>query len=145
MGEPISFAADSADKVRGLVVEAKAALAHLYKLVLPKLPQEKSLHELAETFLVKRKTAVEVLKRNSRIYGAVLALQVMMGNGVELDYEEVVRTLPKDKDGVLVDLAPFDERAKLCATSLVEFVEANKKKRSTDKDAPSASAQTHIP
>ena len=148
MSEPISFAADSADKVRGLVVEAKASLAHLYKLVLPKLPQEKSLHELAETFLVKRKTAVEVLKRwrrLSRIYGVVLALQVMMGNGVELDYEEVVRTLPKDKDGILVDLAPFDERAKLCATSLVEFAEANKKKKPTDRDAPSASAQTHIP
>ena len=62
MSEPLSFAADSADTVRGLVVEAKAALAHLYKLVLPRLPQERSLHELAETFLVKKKTAIEVLK-----------------------------------------------------------------------------------
>ena len=144
MGDPLSFAADSADKVRGLVVEAKAALAHLYKLVLPRLPQERTLHELAETFLVKKTTAVEVLKRNSRIYGAFLALQVMMGNGFELNYEEVVRMLPKDKDGALVDLTPFVERAKECATGLVEFAEANKKKK-PKKDAPSTSAQTHVP
>ena len=69
-------------------------------------------------------------------FNPFLALQVMMGNGVELDYEEVVRMLPKDKDGALVDLTPFDERAKECATGLVEFVEANKKKK-PKKNAPS--------
>ena len=144
MSEPISFAADSADKVRGLVVEAKAALAHLYKLVLPRLPQDKTLHELSEAFLVKETTAVEVLKRNSRIYGAFLALQVMMGNGIETNYEEIVKMLPKDKDGAPIDLTPFNQRAKDCAFDLVEFAEANKKKKSK-KNAPSASAQTHIP
>ena len=141
MDNPMSFAADAADKVRALVAEAKVALAHLHKLVLPKLPQEKSLHELVETFIIKEKTAVEVLKRNSKIYGAVLALQVMMGNGVELNYEEVVQTLPKDKDGALVDLSPFGERAKFCAARLVQFAEASKKKESSAKDGPSASAQ----
>ena len=68
----------------------------------------------------------------------------MMGNGVELDYEEVVRMLPKDKDGALVDLTPFDERAKECAMGLVEFAEVNKKKK-PKKDVPSTSAQTHVP
>ena len=38
MGDPLAFAADSADRVRELVVKAKAALARLFKLVLPKLP-----------------------------------------------------------------------------------------------------------
>ena len=80
MDNPVSFAADSADKVRALVAEAKAALAHLHKLVLPKLPQDKSLHDLAETFIIKEKTAVEVLKRNSKIYGAVLALQLLLAS-----------------------------------------------------------------
>ena len=99
---------------------------------------------MAETSLVKKKTAIEVLKQNSRIYGAFLALQVMMGNGVELDYEEIVKMLPKDKDGALIDLTPFDERAKECAINLVEFAEANKKKKSKN-DAPSTSVQTHVP
>src|SRR4051812_37028503 len=83
MSRPISFAADSADKVQGLVVEAKAALARLYQLVLPRLPQGKTLHELSEAFLIKETTAIAVLKWNSRIYGVFLALQIMMGNGVE--------------------------------------------------------------
>ena len=69
MDNPMSFAADDADKVRTLVAEAKAARAHLHKLVLLKLPQDKSLYELAETFIIKEKTVVEVLKRNSKIYG----------------------------------------------------------------------------
>ena len=55
MDNPMSFAADAADKVRALVAEAKAALSHLHKLVLPKLPQDKSLHELAETLLSRRR------------------------------------------------------------------------------------------
>ena len=66
-----------------------------------------------------------------------------MGNGVELNYEEVVQTLPKDKDGALVDLSPFGERAKFCAARLVQFAEASKKKESTAKDGPSASAQSY--
>ena len=73
MEDPVAFAADSADRVRELVVKAKAALWRLFGLVLPKLPEEKTLHELTETFLVKETTAVEVLKRTSRIYGAFLA------------------------------------------------------------------------
>src|SRR4051812_39546401 len=101
MSNPIAFAADSVDKIRGLVVESKAALAHLFKLVLPRPPQEKTLHELSKTFLVKEETDVEVLKRTSRIYSAILALQVMMGNGIEVNYQEMVKMLPKDEDGVV--------------------------------------------
>src|SRR4051794_21146814 len=144
MGEPVSFAVDSAGNVWELVMKAKAALARIYKLVLPRLPQDKTLHELTEAFLIKETTAVEVLKHNSRIYGAFIALQVMMGNGIETNYEEIVKMLPKDEDGADVDLTLFNQRTKDCAFDLVEFVEANKKKKSK-KNAPSASAQTHIP
>ena len=146
MKDPVSFAAAGADKVKALVLEAKAALSHLHKLVLPRLPQEKSLHDLAETFIVKEKTAVEVLKRNSKIYGAVLALQLMMGCGVELNYEEAVQTLPKNKDGVVVDLSPFAERATVCAAGLIQFTEASSSKKAPAADGgPSASAQTNLP
>src|SRR3954451_2342998 len=96
MNDPTSFAANSVDKVQGLIVEEKTALARLRRLVLPKVPQVKTLHELSDTFLVKEKTAVEVLKAKSRVFGAYIALQVMMGNGVDLDYEEVVKRLPQD-------------------------------------------------
>src|SRR4051794_25263877 len=127
MNDPISFVSNSADKVQGLIVEANTALARLHRLVLPKVPQVKTLHELSDTFLVKEKTAVEVLKAKSRIFGAYIALQVMMGNGVDLDYEEVVKRLPQDQEGNEVDLSLFENRAKACAISLVEFANANKR------------------
>src|SRR3954462_12540022 len=90
INEPISFAAESVNKVQGLVMEAKTALARLHRLVLPKVPQVKTFHELSDTFLVKEKTAVEVLKSKPLVFGPYLALQIMMGNAVELDNERMV-------------------------------------------------------
>ena len=68
----------------------------------------------------------------------------MMGNGVELNFEEVVRMLPRNKEGTEIDLTPFNERAKECAMALVAFADAHKKEK-PKKDAPSSSAQTHAP
>lgn len=143
MSEPISFAADAVDRALELVTEAKSALSHLYRLVLPRLPQAKTLHELSETFLVKETAAIEVLKRKSRVFGAFLALQIIMGNGVELNFEEVVKMLPRDKEGADIDLSPFVDRAKDCALALIQFADENKKAK-TAGDA-SSSVQTHAP
>ena len=144
MEDSLSFATDSAERVQALVVKAKAALSTLFGLVLPKLPQEKTLDELAETFLIKEPNSIEVLKRTSRIYGALLAFQLLMGYNIEADFETMSKALPTGEDGVNIDLTQFTRRARECARQLVELVEANKKK-GADKDAPSASGQTNLP
>ena len=53
----------------------------------------------------------------------------MMGNGIEAEFEEMVKALPKGEDGVDVDLTQFTKHAKECACQLVELAEANKKER----------------
>src|SRR3954469_15981089 len=79
MEDPIAFAAVAATRVQVLVEKAKTALANLHHLVFPKLPQEKRLEELADTFTVEGSARIEVQKHNSHIYGALLSFQLMLG------------------------------------------------------------------
>ena len=97
--------------------------------------------ELAEAFFVNTDGTIEVLKRTSRIYGALLAFQLLMGYGVEADLEKLTKVLPTRKDGSAVDLSAFSKSARKCSRQLIELVEANKKKGAAET-APSASTQT---
>jgi hypothetical protein len=143
MTDAISFAVDSGEQVQGLLKKTKAALSKLYALVFPKLSQEKTLGELAEVFIVGHDDPIEVLKRTSRLYRALLAFQLMMGYGVEAQFEELSKALPVEEDGTAVDLNAFARSARLCARQLIDLVEANKKKGAA-KTAPSASGQTLV-
>lgn len=143
MADAISFAVDSSEQVQKLLVKTKATLSKLYALVFPKLSQEKTLEELTEAFFVDNDDPIEVLKRTSRIYGALLAFQLLMGYGVEAKFEELSKALPKKEDGTLVDLNPFTKSARVYARQLIDMVEANKKKGAT-KIALSASGQTSM-
>ena len=60
-----------------LVTKAKGALSTMFGLVFPKLPQNKSLEEMAQTFVTNGGSRIEVLKRTSRILGALLAFQLL--------------------------------------------------------------------
>ena len=142
MDDPASFAAEAVRRVQGLVEKSKTALLNLGRLM--KMPQDKTLDELAEAFVVEGAGQIEVLKRTSRILGALLAFQLLMGYGIQAEFEDMLRDIPKADDGTEVDLAQFTARARDCARQLIELVEANKAKRA-GKDAPSASAQTTAP
>ena len=87
MDDAVSFAAESAARVQTLLTKAKNALSTMFGLVFPKLPQNKMLDELAETFVVHGASKIEVLKRTSRILGALLAFQLLLGYGIEADFE----------------------------------------------------------
>ena len=65
MDDPASFAAEAASRVQVLVTKAKGALSTMFGLVFPKLPQEKSLEELAQAFIANGGSKIEVHKRTS--------------------------------------------------------------------------------
>ena len=144
MDDPASFAAEAAAHVQTLLTKAKEALSTMFGLVFPKLPQNKSLEEMAQTFVANGGSRIEVLKRTSRILGALLAFQLLMGYGIEADFEAMLTDLPKAADGTEVDLTQFTARARECARQLIALAE-NDKAKSIDKATPSASAQTAAP
>ncbi|KAK1650281.1 hypothetical protein QYE76_068086 [Lolium multiflorum] len=52
--------------------------------------------QLVDAFAVDTKEVIEVFKRTSRTYGAVLAFQLMMGYSFKGDIEEMTKELPKE-------------------------------------------------
>ena len=52
MEDAVSFAVDSSEQIQGLLATTKGVLSKLYRLVFPKLSQEKTLEELTGTFFV---------------------------------------------------------------------------------------------
>jgi hypothetical protein len=76
----------------------------------PKLDQNKTVGELANTFLVDSSNSIDVLNRRSRLYGAVLAFQLLMGHGLKSELEQLSRALPTDADGSALNLGPFNDQ-----------------------------------
>ena len=144
MNDAVSFAMASNEQTRELLTKTKATLAKLYGLVFPKLNQKKTLGELTEAFFVDHANPIEVLKRSSRIFGALLAFQLLMGHEIGVDFEEMSKVLPTKEDGSAIDLSQFTKRARECARQFIELVEANKKKK-TNKATSSASGKTSMP
>lgn len=139
MADVSSFTESSCNQVQEILVKSKKSLAKLYATVFPKLPQEKSLGELADAFFVDGNDPLEVLKRPLRRSGALLAFQVMMGHGVKADFDTVSRTLPQ-AGGAAVDLSQFAKQSKKFARQLIDLAEGTQK-----GSTPDASAQTVAP
>ena len=99
----------------GLLKKAKGALSRLYSMIFPKMKEDKTLDDMAASFLVDPSKPVEVLKRRSRLFGAVLTFQLLMGHGMESNLEELSKTLPVDNDHNLIDLEPYKRSAVTCA------------------------------
>jgi hypothetical protein len=126
--------------VQDLLQKGKGAMARIHLMIFPKISQDKTLGQLFDAFAVNTKDVIEVFKLTSRIYGALLAFQLMMGYGFKADIEEMSKELPRGPDGKFVDLSAFKASALTCARQLLELVEA--KKSST---GPSLSNQTQAP
>src|SRR3954451_14118476 len=139
MEDPIAFTAEAATRVQALVEKAKEALANMHQLVFPKLPQDKKLEDMAHAFIVGGAAKIEVQKRNTRLHGALLSFQLMLGYGIAADFEEMMQDLPKAADGTEISLGQFHARARDLSLQLIELIEASKSSR-VGKDAPSASA-----
>ncbi|KAK1573287.1 hypothetical protein QYE76_016968 [Lolium multiflorum] len=100
----VSMALASHQLTRELLEKGKGALMHL--MIFPKIKQDKTLGQLIEAFAVDTKEVIEVFKRTSRTYGALLAFQLMMGHGFKADIEEMTKELPKEQDGQFVFPVP---------------------------------------
>jgi hypothetical protein len=96
------------------------------------------------TFFINTNNTIEVLKRRSHLYGALLAFQLLMGYGFEADMERLTKELPKNEDSSTIYLGLFNESAHKCASQLLKLVE-DQKKNSTSDATPSSSAQTQAP
>jgi hypothetical protein len=72
MSDALSLEAESSSQIQDLLKKTKGALSRLFSMMFPKLDQNKTLGEMADTFFVDFSDAIEVLKRRSRLYGAVL-------------------------------------------------------------------------
>jgi hypothetical protein len=72
------------------------------------------LGQLADAFSVDTNDTIKVFKRTSCIYGALLAFQLLMGYGFKEDMELLTKELPKNKDGVAINLNSFSRPACKC-------------------------------
>jgi hypothetical protein len=115
-------------------------LARLFVPIFPKANQNKTLEQLVDAFSVDTNGTIELFKCTSRIYGALLAFQLLMVYGFKSDMESLTKELPKDQDGVAIDLSSFSRPAHKCARQLLDLVEANRKP--ADEVSPSISTQT---
>ncbi|KAK1643324.1 hypothetical protein QYE76_061129 [Lolium multiflorum] len=121
--DALSLATESNVQVLGLLKKAKGALSRLYSMIFPKMKEDKTLDEMAASFLVDPSEPVEVLKRRSSLFGAVLTFQLLMGHGMGSDLEELSKALPVDNDNHLVDLEPYKRSAVTCANRLLKLVD----------------------
>ncbi|KAK1629999.1 hypothetical protein QYE76_004314 [Lolium multiflorum] len=137
--DALSLAAESNVQVLGLLKKTKGALSRLYSMIFPKMKQDKTLDEMAASFLVDPSEPVEVLKRRSRLFGAVLTFQLLMGHGMGSELEELSKALPVDDDNHLVNLEPFKRSAVTCANQLLTLVDEAQAKP-TPESAPGSSS-----
>ncbi|KAK1680807.1 hypothetical protein QYE76_041655 [Lolium multiflorum] len=137
--DALSLAAESNVQVLGLLKKAKGAMSRLYSMIFPKMKQDKTLDEMAASFLVDPSEPVEVLKRRSRLFGAVLTFQLLMGHGMGSELEELSKALPVDDDNHLVDLEPYKRSAVTCANQLLTLVDEAQAKP-TPESAPGSSS-----
>ncbi|KAK1630042.1 hypothetical protein QYE76_004357 [Lolium multiflorum] len=137
--DAFSLAAEANVQVLGLLQKTKGALSRLYSMIFPKVTQDKTLGEMADAFLVDPSEPVEVLKHRSRLFGAVLTFQLLMGHGMGSDLEKLSKALPVDDNNHLIDLEPFKRSAVTCANQLLKLVDEAKTK-SAPEAAPGSSS-----
>jgi hypothetical protein len=137
------MAIESGDLVRALLQKNKGVMPRLHAMIFPKADQEKTLEQLSDAFTVDTEVIIEVFKRTSCTYVALLAFQLMMGYAFKADMELMTKELPKDQDGQTIDLSLFKVSVRKCALQLLELVSANKS--SAGKAGPSLSTQTQAP
>jgi hypothetical protein len=84
-------------------------------MIFPKADRKKTLGQLVNAFFVDTEGIIEVFKRTPRTYDALLGFQLLMGYGFKADMELLTTELPKDQDGIAIDLSLFSVSARKCA------------------------------
>ncbi|KAK1666781.1 hypothetical protein QYE76_054940 [Lolium multiflorum] len=140
MSDALSLAAESNVQVLGLLQRTKGALSRLFSMIFPKMEQDKTLGEMADAFLVDPSEPVEVLKHRSRLFGAVLTFQLLMGHGLGSELEKLSKALPVDDNNCLINVEPFKQSAVTCANQLLKLVDEAKTKTAPEAAPGSSSA-----
>ncbi|KAK1680943.1 hypothetical protein QYE76_041791 [Lolium multiflorum] len=140
MVDALSLAAESNVQVLGVLQRTKGALSRLFSMIFPKMKQDKTLGEMADAFLIDPSEPVEVLKRRSRLFGAVLTFQLLMGRGLGSDLEKLSKALPVDDNDCLINLEPFKQSVVTCANRLLKLVDEAKAKTAPEAAPGSSSA-----
>ncbi|KAK1692577.1 hypothetical protein QYE76_009274 [Lolium multiflorum] len=99
MYDALSLATNSNIQVLGILQKTKGALSKLFSMIFPKMKQNKTLGEMADTFFIDSSEAIELSK-----------------------------ALPVDDDNCLVNLDPFKQLAVICANQLLKLVDEEKTK-----------------
>jgi hypothetical protein len=141
MSDALSFATESSNQLQDLLKKTKGALSKLFLMMFPKLDQNKTLGEMADTFFVESSEAIEVLKQCSRLYGAVLTFQLLMVHGLGSDLEKLSKALPVDANNFLVNIEPFKQSSVLSGNQLLKVVDEDKNKTASEAAPDSSSAQ----
>jgi hypothetical protein len=121
MSDALSLATESNIQVLGLLQKTKGALSKLFSMIFPKMKQDKTLGEMADTFFVDPSEPVEVLNHRSRLFGAVLTFQLLMGHGLGSKQEKISKALHVDDNNCLVNLEPFKQSAVVCANQILRW------------------------
>jgi hypothetical protein len=140
MSDALSLATESNIQVLGLLQKTKGALSKLLSMIFPRMKQDKTLVEMANAFFVDPSEPIEVLKRRSRLFGAVLTFQLLMGHGLGSELEKLSKALPVDGNNCLVNLEPFKQSAVTCANQLLKLVDEAKTKAMPEAAPGSSSA-----
>ncbi|KAK1670620.1 hypothetical protein QYE76_058779 [Lolium multiflorum] len=140
MSDALSVATESNIQVLGLLQKTKGALSRLFSMIFPKMKQDKTLGEMADAFFVDPSEPVEVLKRRSRLFGAILTFQLLMGHGLGSELEKLSKALPVDDNNCLVNLEPFKQSTVICDNQLLELVDEAKTKAVPEAAPDSSSA-----
>jgi hypothetical protein len=109
-------------------------------MIFPKIKQDKTLGEMADAFFIDPSEPIEVLKRRSRLFGAVLTFQLLMGHGLGSELEKLSKALLVDDNNCLVNLDPFKQSAVICANQLLKLVDEAKTKVAPEAALGSSSA-----
>ncbi|KAK1649697.1 hypothetical protein QYE76_067502 [Lolium multiflorum] len=62
MSDALTFATESSKQIQDLLTKTKGALSRLFSMMFPKLDQNKTLGEMADTFFIDSSEAIDVLK-----------------------------------------------------------------------------------
>ncbi|KAK1695916.1 hypothetical protein QYE76_012613 [Lolium multiflorum] len=140
MSDALSLATDANIQVIGLLQKTKGALSKLFSMIFLKMKQDKTLGEMVDAFFVDPSEPIEVLKRCSRLFGAVLTFQLLMGHGLGSELEMLSKALPVDDDNRLVNLNPLKQSSVICANQLLKLVDKENTKVVSEAAPGSSSA-----
>jgi hypothetical protein len=140
MSDALSFATEFGNQLQDRLKKTKGALSKLFSMMFPNLDQNKTLRKMVETFFTDSSEAIEVLKRRSCLYGAVLTFQLLMGHGLDSELEKLSKALLVDADNCPINLDPFKKSSVVCANRLLKLVDEDKNKVASEAALDPSSA-----